>query len=63
MSKLWVGIENKTRQETEKAGWKYRAALKDWSNRRRVRIICRDDEELAMVKGAAKATKSTVAVY
>ena len=51
------GIELALRTETKDPTWKCRAVIRDARNHRRIRVLCRDEEELIKVKKAAETTK------
>jgi hypothetical protein len=52
-----AGIENVIRTEKKQPGWRCLAVLRDNRNPGRVRILCRDEEELQTVKKAAEQSK------
>ena len=51
------GIQKTMRQEKKDPGWRLRGLVRDKRNARRVRIFCRDEEEVAVLKKIAERTK------
>jgi hypothetical protein len=58
-SKIRQEIEEEMRKEEGGSGWRCVAVMRDPRNADRIRIICRDEDELARVKGVAKKAKAS----
>ena len=51
------GVETAVRAETKDQAWKCMAVIRDARNHKRIRVMCRTEEELAVVKRAAEKAK------
>lgn len=56
-SNIRAGVEKIIRSDQKQPGWRCRAVIRDNRNPQRVRILCRDEEELKQVKKAAEQSK------